>query len=207
MTPLDAAVIRALAATKLIGQDVLVVEETGSTNDLLFEITNTSTPEGLVVFAEAQTAGRGQRGNRWSSAARLGLWFSVLLRPRLALSDTARLTSWLAETVAATNRKQFAVDATVKRPNDVYVGTSKIAGVLVEMRAVAGASHIAIAGIGINVNQRATDFPEELRGRATSLAILLDAELDRNELAAALLRDLDRDYLDLFSSSSERPAR
>lgn len=196
MTPLDAAAIRDCAATKLIGREVLVVEETGSTNDLLFEMANA--PEGLIVFAEAQTSGRGQRGNRWISPPRFGLWFSLLLRPRLAPCDAARLTAWLAQGVATTNRAQFALDATVKRPNDVYVGARKIAGVLVELRAVAGAPHVAIAGVGFNVNQRESDFPEELRDRATSLAILLGREVDRNNLAAALLRELDRTYRDLF---------
>lgn len=204
MTPLDAAVIRSGAATTLIGRDVLVVEETGSTNDLLFEMTETSTPEGLVVFAESQTAGRGQRGNRWISPPHLGLWFSILLRPRLSPSNATRLTGWLANVTAATNRAQFALDATVKPPNDVYVSSGKLAGVLVEMRALAGAPHVAIAGIGINANQRAGDFPEQLRGRATSLAILLGHEVDRNALAIALLRDLDRSYRELFASSPVR---
>src|SRR3954462_9784411 len=122
MTLLDAATIRHRAATKLVGRDVIVVEETGSTNDLLFEMADPSTAEGLVIFAESQTAGRGQRGNRWISPARLGLWFSILLRPRLGLGESQRLTSWLAERIAATARAQFALDAVVKPPNDVYVG-------------------------------------------------------------------------------------
>lgn len=198
MTPLDAAAIRDCAGTKLIAREVLVVEETGSTNDLLFKMAKPSTPEGFVVFAESQTAGRGQRGNRWQSPPRLGLWFSILLRPRLHLSEAARLTTWLAERVATTARAHCAVDATVKPPNDVYVGSGKLAGVLVEMRAVAAAPHLAVCGIGVNVNQCHEDFPEELRGRATSLAILLSREIERNELAAVLLRDLDRSYRDLF---------
>jgi BirA family biotin operon repressor/biotin-[acetyl-CoA-carboxylase] ligase len=198
MTPLDAAAIRSGIAPSVIGRDVIAIEETGSTNDLLFEMTNASTPEGLVVFAESQSAGRGQRGNRWVSAPRLGLWFSILLRPRLPLGESARLTSWLAGRIAATVHAQFALDATVKPPNDVYVGGRKIAGVLVEMRAIAGAPHVAIAGVGINVNQRASDFPEQLRARATSVAIVLGVEVNRNVLAIALLRDFDGSYRDLF---------
>ena len=198
MMSLDAATIRARAATRVIGREIIVVEETGSTNDLLFETANASTGEGLVIFAESQTAGRGQRGNRWVSPARLGLWFSILLRPRLGISDSPRLTNWLAEQIAATVRSQFALKAAVKPPNDVYVGASKIAGVLVEMRAVVHASHVAIAGIGINVNQTAADFPEELRGRAASVRMLLDREVDRNTFAIASLRDLDRTYPELL---------
>jgi BirA family biotin operon repressor/biotin-[acetyl-CoA-carboxylase] ligase len=197
MMPLDAAAIRDRAATTLIGREVIVVEETGSTNDLLFDMSDASTAEGLVVFAESQTAGRGQRGNRWISPPRLGLWFSILLRPGFAVSESPRLTSWIAERLAETVRAQFALGAVVKPPNDVYVGASKIAGVLVEMRAVEGAPHVAIAGVGINVNQTAADFPEELRGRAASLRMLLSEENDRNALAIKLLQDLDRTYGDL----------
>jgi BirA family biotin operon repressor/biotin-[acetyl-CoA-carboxylase] ligase len=198
MKPLDAAIIRDRAATRIIGREVIVVGETGSTNDLVFERSNEATPEGLVIFAESQTAGRGQRGNTWFSPPRLSLLFSILLRPRIATSEVTRLTTWLAEGVAANVRAQFGVDATVKWPNDIYLGAAKLAGVLVEMRAVAGAPHRAIAGIGLNVNHRARDFPDQLRDRATSLAIVLGRELDRTELAAALLRDLDRSYRELF---------
>jgi BirA family biotin operon repressor/biotin-[acetyl-CoA-carboxylase] ligase len=198
MTPIDAAAIRGRAEAKIIGREVIVADETGSTNDLLFELTNASTPEGLVVFAESQTAGRGQRGNRWISPPGLGLWFSIFLRPRLRVSESPRITSWLAERIARTCGAEFLLDATVKPPNDVYVGARKIAGVLVEMRAVAGAPHVAIAGIGINVNQTLADFPEELRERAASLAMLIGRNVDRNVLAAALLRDFDQTYRDLF---------
>jgi BirA family biotin operon repressor/biotin-[acetyl-CoA-carboxylase] ligase len=198
MTPLDAAAIRTRAATKIIGREVIVVEETGSTNDLLFEITNAATREGVVLFAESQTAGRGQRGNRWVSPPRLGLWFSMLLRPRLGPGESPRITNWLAERVAGTLRADFELDAVVKPPNDVYVGTRKIAGVLVELRAVLNAPHVAIAGIGINLNQTAGDFPDELRGRAASVRMLLDRDIDRNAFAIALLRDFDRTYRDSF---------
>ncbi|MFL6528222.1 MAG: biotin--[acetyl-CoA-carboxylase] ligase [Chthoniobacterales bacterium] len=198
MTPLDAAAIRDGAGAQLIGHEIIVVDETASTNDLLFEKTGLASAEGLVIFAESQTAGRGQRGNRWISSPRLGLWFSILLRPRLGLGESQRLTSWLAERIAATARAQFALDAVVKPPNDVYVGPSKIAGVLVELRAVTGAPHVAIAGVGINANQAAADFPEELRGRAASLRMLIGHEIDRNVLASALLRDLDQTYREAF---------
>jgi BirA family biotin operon repressor/biotin-[acetyl-CoA-carboxylase] ligase len=87
----------------------------------------------------------------------------------------------------------------VKLPNDVVVAGKKIAGVLVEMRAQKSAPHIAIAGIGVNVNHSAEDFSEELRTRAISLAIALDREVDRHRFAAALLQNLDRSYRESFA--------
>ena len=87
----------------------------------------------------------------------------------------------------------------MKLPNDVVVAGLKIAGVLVEMRAQKRAPHIAIVGVGVNVNHRAEDFSEELRARAISLAIALDREVDRHEFAAALLQNLDCSYRDAFA--------
>src|SRR5215469_3576012 len=91
--------IQADLGTMVIGQEIMVLEQTGSTNDAVLQIMERDSTEGLVLFAEHQTAGRGQRGNRWESAARKGLWFSILLRPEIYLSDSGRLTVWAIEAV------------------------------------------------------------------------------------------------------------
>jgi BirA family biotin operon repressor/biotin-[acetyl-CoA-carboxylase] ligase len=158
-----------------------------------------TTPEGLVVFAERQTAGRGQRSNSWESAAGKGIWFSILLRPKIDIGESPQLAEWAARTVAETISKEFDLQAEVKLPNDVVVAGKKIAGVLVEMRAQKSAPHIAIVGIGVNVNHGPEDFSEELRPRAISLAIALDREVDRHRFAAALLQNLDRSYRESFA--------
>ena len=186
--------IRSEAQCSTIGREVVVLDETGSTNDVVLEMAGGDWPEGLVVFAEHQTAGRGQRGNRWESAPYQGLWFSVLLRPEIALKDSGQLSAWAARAVA-----EAIGGAMVKLPNDVYIGGHKVAGVLVEMRAQPDAAHVAILGVGVNVNQMADDFPEELRERATSLAIVHRSRQDRHALAVRLLRNLDRTYRELFA--------
>lgn len=201
MPALEAAKLRELVGAKIVGREIIVLEQTGSTNDEIWNAAQNGAEEGLVVFAERQTAGRGQHGNVWESSAGLGLWFSVLLRPELRVEESPRLTSWAAETVAATIKQEFCLPAEVKLPNDVCVNRRKLAGVLVEMRAVPQASHVAILGIGVNVNQRVLDFSEEIRGRASSLAMLLDHRtIDRQGLAAALLRNLDTTYQHDFVS-------
>lgn len=191
---LNADEMRAALDPALIGRKILVLGETRSTNDFVFELARDPDAEGTVVFAETQTAGRGQYGKQWASAARLGLWFSILLRPRIDLAQSARLTTWLAEGIASVIQHELNLPAHVKPPNDVYVGARKVCGVLVEMRAVKGEPHAAIAGVGINANQRAEDFPPELREHAASLAQLTGAAVNRQQLAVALLRDLDRTY-------------
>ena len=182
----------------IIGREVVVVEETTSSNDSVLQRAAQTTREGLVVFAERQTEGRGQRSNLWESAAHKGLWFSILLRPKIDIDKSGRLTSWAVNAIAQTISEEFALVATIKSPNDVYVDGKKIAGVLVDMRAQKNAPHFAVLGIGINVNHAAEDFSEELRARAISLAMALDRHVDRQKFAVALLRNLDRTYCETF---------
>ncbi len=188
-------------ASGVIGREIIVLEQTGSTNDAILQIANANSKEGLVVFAEHQTTGRGQRGNRWESAAGKGLWFSILLRPKIDLASSPQLTAWAAEAVSGAIQNEFSLTPTIKPPNDVQIDGRKIAGVLVEMRAQEKAAHLAIAGIGVNVNQSREDFPKELQSRAISLAMALGKQIDRQSFAVALLRKLDRTYREKFLSA------
>src|SRR5467141_1993380 len=95
----------------IIGRDIVVVDEATSTNDSVLERTSPTTPEGLVVFAERQTAGRGQRSNLWESAAGKGLWFSMLLRPKINIAASPQLAEWAAGTVADAISKEFGLQA------------------------------------------------------------------------------------------------
>ncbi len=195
---LSAAKLRAGLGHCTVGTEITVLEETTSTNDVVLQMANGNVPEGLVVFAEYQTTGRGQRGNAWESPAGKGLLCSILLRPNVAVQDSARLVDWAVKGIAWTVESACFRKATIKHPNDIYIDGRKVAGVLVEMRAQLGAPHLAVVGIGINVNQMPSHFPEELRDRATSLAIVLGRPVDRNALAIALLRNLDQLYREGF---------
>ena len=190
--------MRADLGTTVIGREIIVLEQTGSTNDAILRIATSNSKEGLVLFAEHQTEGRGQRGNRWESAAGKGLWFSILLQPRIDINNSPRLTTWAAEAISDLIQNEFFLKATIKLPNDVEINGRKVAGVLVEMRAQEKAPHLAIAGIGINVNQSLEDFPRELQIRAISLAMASDRQVNRQKFAIALLRNLDRSYRERF---------
>src|SRR5213596_549695 len=134
-----------------IGQRIIVLNQTGSSNDAILQIATPDSKEGLVLFAEHQTAGRGQRGNRWESAAGKGLWFSILLRPKIKINDSGQLTTWAIEGIADVIRTEFSLKPAIQLPNDVQLQGRKVAGVLVEMRAQQKKPHLAIVGIGINV--------------------------------------------------------
>src|SRR5260370_13193106 len=197
--------LQAALPCSIIGREIIVLEQTGSTNDAILQVASTdglaSTPEGLIVFAEHQTDGRGQRGNRWESAARKGLWFSILLRPEIQLGDSGELTIWAIEAISDVIRIEFGLEPAIKLPNDVQLNGHKVAGVLVEMRAQNNAPHLAVVGIGINVNQCRDDFAAALQDRATSLAMPLGRQVDRQNFAAALLRNLDLTYREKFSKT------
>ena len=197
--------LKAKAPGAIIGWEIIVLEQTSSTSDAISRLASTdglpSIPEGLVVFAEHQTHGRGQRGNRWESTAGKGLWFSILLRPEIPLSDSGRLTIWAIEAISDVIRSELGLEPAIKLPNDVQLTEHKVAGVLVEMRAQDKAPHLAVVGIGINVNQCRDDFPAELRDNAISLAMALSRQVDRQNFAVALLRTLDLTYRERFSKA------
>ncbi len=187
-----------------IGRQIIVLEQTSSTNDAILQVVTANPDEGLVLFAEHQTAGRGQRGNRWESAAGKGLWFSILLRPNIQIKDSGRLTIWAIEAVSGVIRTEFSLEPAIKLPNDIQLYGRKVAGVLVEMRAREKAPHVAIVGIGINVNQSVEDFPPELQNRAISLAIALHRPVDRGQFVVAVLRYLDETYRERFLDEAPR---
>ena len=199
---LIAGKLEAACRCATIGRQIIVQEQTGSTNDAILQVPTANSNEGLVLFAEHQTAGRGQRGNRWESAAGKGLWFSILLRPKLQINDSGRLTIWALETISDVIQTGFSLEPTIKLPNDLQLYSRKVAGVLVEMRAQEKAPHLAVVGIGINANQSLEDFPAELQSRAISLAIAMHQPVDRQKLAIAILQDLDRTYRARFAGNS-----
>ena len=204
MSPADRLDRDELAAAlrgQQIGNQIIVLEETTSTNDHVAQLAP-GHGEGLVVFAERQTAGRGQYGRRWDSAAHRGLWLSVLLRPRIGVADSSKLTDLLAHAIAAAVSEFTGLNPSIKPPNDVYVAGRKIAGVLVEMRVEPGGSYCAVAGMGVNVNHRLDDFPPDLRETAGSIAMSLGRAVDRQPFAVALLRQLDARYRQFSENSA-----
>lgn len=175
--------------TRTIGRRIAVWSRTGSTNDLAAQAAGSRANEGLVVFAEEQTAGRGRRGRTWSAPAHSSLLMSVLLFPQGELAEPAWLTALGAVAVADVVSAWSGRTAAIKWPNDVRVDRRKIAGILVER-----GPDSAVVGIGLNANLSSEALPDDVRQQATSLQILTDAPIDRSELARDLLRRLDALY-------------
>ncbi|MDP3711071.1 MAG: biotin--[acetyl-CoA-carboxylase] ligase [Mycobacteriales bacterium] len=179
--PLSASVLtRALEPD---GWQVEVLAETGSTNAVVGDRARAGTPQGLVVVAESQTAGRGRLDRTWVSPPRAGLTFSALLRPGLPPVDLPWVPLLSGVAVARALREHTGVDAVLKWPNDVLVDGRKLCGLLAEVP-VEGA---VVVGIGLNVTTRAEELPHE---QATSLQLEGAEVLDRDTLLRAVLRSL-----------------
>jgi len=191
--------ISRLGATRVIGRDIRVFEETTSTNDVIEKLARDGVKEGAVVFAESQTKGRGRLGRKWLSPARGGLWFSVLLRPDLPPQEATQLTVASATALRRAIELQTGLKAEIKWPNDILVGGKKVAGILTELSAELDRVKHVILGIGVNVNVSAGDFPSELRRLATSLQAELGKPVARPDLAVAILHALDLDYARIAS--------
>jgi BirA family transcriptional regulator, biotin operon repressor / biotin---[acetyl-CoA-carboxylase] ligase len=179
---------------QIIGRDIRVFEETHSTNDIAEKLARDGVAEGVVVFAESQTGGRGRLGRKWLSPPRKGLWFTVLLRPDLRPQAATQLTVVAATALVRAIESVTGLKPEIKWPNDILIRGKKVAGVLTELNAELDHIKYLLLGIGIDVNLTASDFPADLRKIATSLKIESGQSFRRADLAAALLCELDGDY-------------
>jgi BirA family transcriptional regulator, biotin operon repressor / biotin---[acetyl-CoA-carboxylase] ligase len=169
-------------------REIRIVDETGSTNSDLVAGAGQGLAEGVVLVAEAQSAGRGRMGRQWLSPPHAGLTFSVLLRPAgvpQALRGWVPLLTGLA--LARALREQAKVDAWLKWPNDVQVNGAKLVGVLAEQ-----AGDAIVVGAGVNVSTRRDEL---LQAEATSLVLEGAAVTDRSRLLVSMLDEIERWYL------------
>jgi BirA family biotin operon repressor/biotin-[acetyl-CoA-carboxylase] ligase len=183
-----------LGTTRIIGRDIRVFQQTASTSDVAQKLAEDGVKEGVVVFAETQTKGRGRLGRQWQSAPGKGLWFSVLLRPALPPQQATQMTVAAAVALARAVAAQTGLSPEIKWPNDLLLGGRKVAGILTEMNAELESIHSLVLGVGLNVNQTTADFPPALRAQVSSLRLAAGGPVDRPALAARILRELDADY-------------
>jgi BirA family biotin operon repressor/biotin-[acetyl-CoA-carboxylase] ligase len=146
-------------------------------------------PEGALVAADEQTAGRGRLGRRWHAPAGTSLLCSLQLRPLVASERLPELTGVASRACAEAIAALTGLEPELKFPNDVLLGGRKVAGILAEAR-----EGRVVLGIGVNVNVAAQELPQEVDRAATSLLAETGRELDRAQLVAELLERLERRY-------------
>lgn len=190
-----------LPPERTVGRSILVYAEATSTNDVAARLAGHAVEEGVVVFAESQTAGRGRHGRLWISPAGKGLWFTLLLRPKLSPSSASRLTVMAGVVVATALRRATGLPLRIKWPNDLLCRGKKLAGILTELGIEEDRLVHALLGVGVDVNLDIGDFPEELRSMATSLKLEAGRSFCRAALAAELLRELEKGLMRLDDAS------
>ena len=184
-----------LGKTKIIGRDIQVFEQTTSTNDVMEKLARDGVKEGVVVFAEMQTKGRGRLGRKWISPERKkGSGFPFRRPPQLRPQEATQLTVASATALRRAIQSGTGLKPEIKWPNDILIDGRKVAGILTELSAEVDRVRHIILGIGVDVNLEAVELPAELRKIATSLKIETGEMVSRAGLAVEILRELDFDY-------------
>jgi BirA family biotin operon repressor/biotin-[acetyl-CoA-carboxylase] ligase len=196
--PLDADLLVKDLGVRRIARSVRVIPEAPSTNQLCLDAADARN-DGLVVFAEYQSVGRGRLGRTWLAPRGSSLLFSALLiePPKDVRPERWALLTGVA--VAEAVRSETDLDVLLKWPNDIVVrrgGTArKLGGILIETRRLpSGDAQACVIGVGLNCLQQAGHFPPELRDRATSLELECSGPIDRLSLARRLLKQLDHTW-------------
>jgi BirA family biotin operon repressor/biotin-[acetyl-CoA-carboxylase] ligase len=180
--------------TKRFGRSVFFRREVGSTNDWAKDLAELDAEEGTVAIAETQTAGHGRLGREWFSP-RGGLWFSVILRPKMSPSEAVGLVFVAGLAVAEVLQEKYGLEVETKWPNDVLVNGKKVCGILAEMNTKGRTVNFVVMGFGVNVNflvEKA--FLEPLRKTVTSLEKELGQKVQLEALFKGLLEKLESRY-------------
>ena len=178
----------------LVGQRLVCLDETGSTNLEAFRLAEAGAVEGTVVLADRQSAGKGRLGRQWISPGGVNLYLSVVLRPHLPPYEAPQLTFLSAVAVARAIEQTCGLIPVIKWPNDVLLNGRKVAGLLNEMSAETDQVGFVVLGIGVNINMSVDQFPDDLRSPATSLSIASGETVSRVLFAVRLLTALDQEY-------------
>ena len=189
---LSPAEIKAGLKTKVIGKNIQYFKETESTNIIAREMAG-SVQEGTVVIAESQTGGRGRLGRKWISPQG-GVWFSVILKPKLQPLHAPTITL-LAGVAVAKVIRSYGLTAKIKWPNDVLINGKKTCGILTEIGAEMDSINYIILGIGIDANVDTETFPDDVRDLSTSLKKELGHGINRVEFVQKLFSELEALYL------------
>ncbi|MEC0232187.1 biotin--[acetyl-CoA-carboxylase] ligase [Paenibacillus alba] len=192
--------------TKVLGQKVHVYGAVDSTQTIAHALVASGAPEGTIVLAEEQTAGRGRMGRAWHSPPGKGIWMSMVLTPRVPVYFMPQLTLLSAVALCRSIQKVCQVEIGIKWPNDLLIKGKKVSGILLESSGEDERLKYVIAGIGISVNLKTEDYPEELRNIATSLAIESGQEISREHLVQAFLQEFE-DLYALYMDKGFAPIR
>lgn len=175
--------------TAWAGKKIVYLRSVDSTNRYARQLAADGAEQGTLVLADEQTAGRGRRGRGWISPAGEGIFMTLILRPHVHPSHVAVLSLQTALAVARAISRACELDARIKWPNDIVCGGRKVCGMLLEMNADEQSVHDVVAGIGINVHQKA--FEGDIARTASSLDLLMGRTICRADVVRAFLEEYE----------------
>ena len=180
-------------------------DEIASTNDTLKQLSFEGVPAGTVVIADYQSKGKGRRGRSFDSPHGTGIYFSYLMRPAIAPADASQITAWTAVAIRRAISRACGIDPKIKWVNDLVVDSKKVTGILTEMtmESESGMIDSIVIGIGINVNQVESDFPEDIRNIAGSLRMKKGEMISRAPIVAEMVKEMDKLSDSIPCSASE----
>lgn len=190
------AEVEARLKTSFVGKPIVYYPQVSSTNEVAKQLAREGAAEGTVVLAETQTSGHGRLRRKWFSP-KGGLWFSLILHPKLEPTRLPQLTFMTAAATAKTIKDMYGLKAGIKWPNDVLVNRRKVCGILTEGCMINGKVKFAVVGVGVNANINLEELPLTVRKRATSLKKELGKPVSREELLCRLLLRMENAYLTL----------
>jgi BirA family transcriptional regulator, biotin operon repressor / biotin---[acetyl-CoA-carboxylase] ligase len=191
--PIDASSLRAALSGSLFGINVRCFDLLESTNALARSMAGQDAPEGTIVVADEQSAGRGRMGREWLAQPGANLLFSVLLRPGVEPEQVFAITMIMAVSAVESLHRKAGVRAGIKWPNDVYVRHRKLAGILTEIDLKGSIVNHVVLGIGLNVNWH-PDETGEIRAPATSLLLETGRAYRRADLLVWILEEFESGY-------------
>ena len=180
--------------TDVFGRKIVFYQELNSTQEAAKGLAQQGEAEGSVVIADSQTHGKGRLGRKWSSPPHHGIYFSIILRPKLEPSQAVQIPLVAGVAVAQAVEKTTSLDPKIKWPNDILTGGKKVGGILTETSAEIDVIGYVVLGIGLNVNTPKSLFPEEIEKSATSLAEECGETVSRVKLLQVLLFELELLY-------------
>ena len=183
-----------LLSTKIVGSKICYRKQTRSTNEEAKLLAQNGCPDGTIVLAEEQLAGRGRLARGWFSPFGKGIWLSIVFRPPFMPQQAPKCTLMAAVAVRRAIAEQTGIECGIKWPNDILWQHRKLVGILTELNAEMDVIHYIVLGMGINVNIDKQEFLPELQDRVTSLSCIQQAPVNRLLLLKAILQNLDQYY-------------
>jgi BirA family biotin operon repressor/biotin-[acetyl-CoA-carboxylase] ligase len=179
---------------KTIGKNIVAYQKLKSTNDIASQLADAGEKEGTIIVADEQTKGRGRLGRKWHSPPNTGIYVSIILRPKFKPEFAPGLSIMTAVALADTIDSYIPGKVKIKWPNDILINKKKVSGILTELSSEKDKINFVIVGVGINVNNKVEDFPDELKDIITSIRRVKRAKVNRVEFLQKFLLKFEKEY-------------